>query len=347
MPQVLERLPVTHRSSAERILFVDDERRVLSSMRAMFRRHYDVLVAQSGADALTILREEEIDVIVSDQRMPEMTGVELLAEAKNVAPQATRILLTGYADLDAIEASINTSEVFRYLIKPCPPDELKSTIALAMHRAKLGDVDTSNVVPLPTRTRPAEAEPPLLTSVVDDTAASSPTTEQIAADTEVLVLSGDEGLLRGVDAAIDGSRIIHVTPLVRDALKILEEFDIGVVITDIATDPAAIADLNETLRSVTPDLVTMIASDRADAPSLIELINSGHLFRFLLKPIQPAQCGIWIESGAKRHADLRSHRAESGLSETSTMLFPSRRPDLMTRAMGWLRRSAARWRARR
>ena len=113
------------------VLFVDDEPRVLTSMRAMFRRDYEVLLANSGQEALDLLRGHTVDVIVSDQRMPGMTGVEVLKAVKHLAPKAMRILLTGYADLNAIEASINEGEVFRYLTKPCPSDQLKEAIGLA------------------------------------------------------------------------------------------------------------------------------------------------------------------------------------------------------------------------
>ena len=106
-------LPATGRKYT--LLFVDDERRVLTSMRAMFRREYQVLLANSGLEALALLREHKVDVIVSDQRMPGMTGIEVLKQVKVLAPNAMRILLTGYADLQAIEASINEGEVFRYL----------------------------------------------------------------------------------------------------------------------------------------------------------------------------------------------------------------------------------------
>lgn len=123
------------------LLFVDDERRVLTSMRAMFRREYEVLLANSGHEAIEILEErDDIHVVVSDQRMPEMTGVELLATVKTDYPSSMRILLTGYADLDAVEASINESEVFRYLMKPCPTDELKGAVRLAVQAARVSEM---------------------------------------------------------------------------------------------------------------------------------------------------------------------------------------------------------------
>ena len=115
-----------------KILFVDDEARVLTAMRAMFRRDYEVHLANSGAEALGVLREHDIDVVVSDQRMPEMTGVEMLKEARSIAPRTMRVLLTGYADLAAIEHAINESEVIRYLMKPCPREQLREVVSLAV-----------------------------------------------------------------------------------------------------------------------------------------------------------------------------------------------------------------------
>lgn len=114
-----------------KLLFVDDEQRVLNSMRIMFRRKFELYLASHGAQALDIVKEEDIDVIIADHRMPKMTGVEVLTAVRALSPRTVRILLTGYADLDAVEGSINESEVFRFLTKPCPPQQLRDTIELA------------------------------------------------------------------------------------------------------------------------------------------------------------------------------------------------------------------------
>ena len=111
------------------IMFVDDEERVLKSMRAMFRRDYQVLLANSGEEALSLLADNVIDVVVSDQRMPHMTGVEVLSQIKQRSPDTVRILLTGYADLAAVEASLNEAEVYKYLMKPCPAEEVRGAVA--------------------------------------------------------------------------------------------------------------------------------------------------------------------------------------------------------------------------
>jgi len=135
-----------------RLLFVDDEQRVLNSMRIMFRRQFDLFLASAGSEALDIVRDKDIDVIVADHRMPKMTGVEVLSKVRSLSPRTVRILLTGYADLDAVEGSINDSEVFRFLTKPCAPQQLRETIELA---AKL-----AREAPPP----PPPADEPLLTS---------------------------------------------------------------------------------------------------------------------------------------------------------------------------------------
>jgi DNA-binding NtrC family response regulator len=119
-----------------RLLFVDDEQRVLNSMRIMFRRRFDLFLASHGKEALDIIKEKDIDVIVADHRMPQMTGVEVLSKVRSLSPRTVRILLTGYADLDAVEGSINDSEVFRFLTKPCAPQQLKDTIERAAQLAR-------------------------------------------------------------------------------------------------------------------------------------------------------------------------------------------------------------------
>ena len=114
------------------VLFVDDEERVLNALSYLFRDIYDVETATSGALALERLRERRFHVLVSDQRMPEMPGVELLRQAKDAAPGTVRLLLTGYSDLAAIVGSVNDGEVFRFVSKPWQEEDLCATIAEAV-----------------------------------------------------------------------------------------------------------------------------------------------------------------------------------------------------------------------
>ena len=144
-----QRRPARGRKPKPAVLFVDDEQRVLNSMRALFRRDYDVHITTRGSEAIELLQQKTIDVIVADQRMPEMTGVEVLGAGKKVSPNTVRILLTGYADLDAIEGSINVGEVFRFLSKPCPPNHLRETLKLAVDIARSTRAEAEVAKPQP------------------------------------------------------------------------------------------------------------------------------------------------------------------------------------------------------
>lgn len=113
------------------VLYVDDEENNLRSFRATFRRMYDVHVAISGEEGLKILRENDIEVIITDQRMPEMTGIEFLIQVLELNAEPMRMLLTGYSDINAVIDSINKGQVYRYLTKPWNEDELRSAIESA------------------------------------------------------------------------------------------------------------------------------------------------------------------------------------------------------------------------
>ena len=96
-----------------RVLFVDDEERIVSLLRTIFRQSYEVHTATSGAQALEIIASTHIHVIVSDQRMPGMLGIDLLSRVRQLSPNTMRVLLTGYSDLAAIVGSVNDGEVHR------------------------------------------------------------------------------------------------------------------------------------------------------------------------------------------------------------------------------------------
>ena len=110
------------------ILVVDDEEEILHSLRGLLRLEFEVYTANSGRDALKILEQEAIHVILSDQRMPAMAGVELLSRARGERPGAVRVMFTGYTDVKAVISAINQGGVFRYLVKPWQPDELLAAL---------------------------------------------------------------------------------------------------------------------------------------------------------------------------------------------------------------------------
>jgi signal transduction histidine kinase len=111
-----------------KVLFVDDDEANLAVCEAMFGGEFQVLTAPSGAEALALLRKHEVAVVVSDQRMPIMSGIELLEQVRGEFPDAARILVTAYTDSHAAIEAINRGRVRRYLRKPWEPSELKAEI---------------------------------------------------------------------------------------------------------------------------------------------------------------------------------------------------------------------------
>lgn len=106
------------------ILLVDDEPDILYSLVGLLRRDFEVHTAESGAQALEIMAEHTIHVLVTDQRMPQMTGSELTQKVHQQYPATTRILFTGYADIKSVIEAINSGGLYRYVTKPWDPDEL-------------------------------------------------------------------------------------------------------------------------------------------------------------------------------------------------------------------------------
>jgi signal transduction histidine kinase len=113
------------------ILIVDDEPDVLESLRHLFHRRYRVLTASHGQEALRVLDQDPAQVVLSDQRMPGMTGDQFLAEVRQRHPDAIRLLFTGYADIQAVIKAVNQGGIFRYILKPWDAAELEATLAQA------------------------------------------------------------------------------------------------------------------------------------------------------------------------------------------------------------------------
>lgn len=111
-----------------KVLYVDDEGDNLTAFKAAFRREFEIFTAISGNEALKIVVKEIPEVIVTDQRMPNMSGIEFLQEVIKINSSSMRLLLTGFADISAVIDAINKGQVYRYLTKPWNHDEVKQAI---------------------------------------------------------------------------------------------------------------------------------------------------------------------------------------------------------------------------
>jgi response regulator RpfG family c-di-GMP phosphodiesterase len=115
-------------SSKHTLMVVDDEPNVCDSVHDLLRREFRVLKARSAAEGIKLMEQNEVHIIMTDQRMPQITGVEFLSKIRARHPRAIRMLFTGYADLDSIIAAINQGHIFQFLKKPWQPEELEAAV---------------------------------------------------------------------------------------------------------------------------------------------------------------------------------------------------------------------------
>jgi serine/threonine-protein kinase len=238
------------------ILFVDDEERILNALRLLFHQTYDVTVATGGEAALQLAKQRPFHVIVSDQRMPGMLGVELLRELKLISPNSVRMLLTGYSDLAAIVGSVNDGEVFRFISKPWNQDDLQATIAEAVTIAIA-----------------LEASPPPRAQAV-----------RSSADVAALVLD-DAPLARAArEMSGDLCRVVHANNL-DDALHALAVNEIAVLIADLESQRVDNTVLFKLLKQEHPQTLVIVTTSASDSELIISLINEARIFRFVNKPV--------------------------------------------------------------
>ena len=122
------------------LLMVDDDENILAALKRLLRRDgYRLLTATSGKQGLEILQHDIVDVVISDQRMPKMTGVEFLRQAKTICPETVRIVLSGYTELGSVTDAINEGAIYKFLTKPWDDGLLRASIHEAFQRKELND----------------------------------------------------------------------------------------------------------------------------------------------------------------------------------------------------------------
>ncbi|HEX8739479.1 MAG TPA: response regulator [Casimicrobiaceae bacterium] len=275
------------RTAGERpkILFLDDEERIVNALAALFRYKYQVFTATSGPQALAIMRQYHVHVVVSDQRMPEMTGVEFLRQAKAVSADTVRILLTGFSDLPAIIDSVNDGEVYRFLNKPWGNQEIQAVIAdaLAIGIALEADRGTAAAV---SRTPVAPA---------------APAHERPA----VLMLHDRRETFERLRPLLDDCHPFYFARTVDECIDALHSKPVGVVVSDLQVGKRDTTELLKVLKQEHPHILTIVVADTADADQVVELINQAKIFRYVLAPYKPQKLKFFIESAL---AQLQRYR---------------------------------------
>lgn len=282
-----------------RLLFVDDEPRVLVALKSIFRTDYEVKTTTSGAEALDILDEWPAEVIVSDQRMPTMSGVQLLKQAAEVRPQTTRVLLTGYSDLDAVMSSVNDSEIFRFVTKPWQRPQIRGTIEAAVRLAREAEQQPRITPPPP----PPQADEELAPALAQPAAPVDASSNLDQAG--VLILDPDASERAYLLQMLDGGRPVFAAGTLDEALQLLDSENIGTVIAESLIDGELVTSLLNGLRQVRHDLVCVVLTRQPDAQHIIDLINYGQVYRVLRKPLNPGLLRGTVNMAAWRHDMLQ------------------------------------------
>jgi eukaryotic-like serine/threonine-protein kinase len=288
-PQAPAKPPPPPAPAKMRVLFVDDDERVLNALRALFRDQFDVATAASGAAALELLRATPAQIVVSDQRMPEMSGVELLREVKKSMPRTVRLLLTGYSDLAAMVGSINEGEVFRFVKKPWDNDEIRDVMKeAAAVAAKLGPPAA-----------PAAATP-----------GAKPRSPRTTGS--LLVIDTDASLAKGLQRLLSAEATVHQAATPADAAKILQVHDVAAVIADLRAGAGGIVSLFKLLKAKRPETLSILISDQPDSEVVADLINQAHIYRFLAKPVNGRELRSHVSEALRRYAAFRESKAAKG-----------------------------------
>ncbi len=257
-------------SEKPNLLCIDDDKRILRSLKALFRSTHNVYATTSPAEFTQLLSEHHMHVVISDQRMPEAQGTELLSFVKNMSPDTMRILLTGYADADAVVDSVNESEIFCYIQKPWEIDEIRSIVQqatdIAKRLEKLSDIefiDGDDFEPF-------------------DELTFGDSVDVIDHRPRVLYLDKDDYSTQLFnDTFASNYDIFSLAEPARVAASVnAKDFAIAVIDATFTSD---ISSLIGKLKQENPLLLPIVLSHTNDSELLVTLINKKQIFRFCNK----------------------------------------------------------------
>ncbi len=318
-----------------KILFVDDEPHILEALSQLFDSMYDVHTANSGAEAIEYVRQTpDIAIVVSDQRMPQMKGIDVLKAIKEISPDTVRILLTGYADADAILDSVNVGEVFRYIKKPWSTEQIREVMSLAAMTYTTRKQAKSSApkptapppTPQPVNTITAAMEQLLKQKSVEenffnklsDTHKASSTEEVFeraflgkSGKPKILVVDDEQGVLVALSQLLSDEYEVITCQSADEAVKLLEQDSfVTLLLTDQRMPKKTGTELLIDSRSIAPLVPKVLITAYTDVEDVIRLINEGQIFRYIQKPWNPEKLRETITEAVM----LYKHQITSHLS---------------------------------
>jgi serine/threonine-protein kinase len=321
------------------ILLLHSQQSKLDSLSTGFDDRYSVHCATSGTEALNTLTETPIHVLVSAQSLPGMSGLDAIREAKKRSPDTIGILLATGNQQDGLEALVGDKEVFQIVRGEISPQALRELIDNATKQVRLTALSES------ANDLAANVDEPMGEHIVMETSENGsaiisdgtstmpvlkPQKVQISATAggrtvDVLVLTKDEEFLATIKDSSRGLHNVHHVTTPTQSEEIIRNYKVGVLVTDAAMVGSNIEILTQRLRTTVPRLVAVVAGRRDDGELLMDLINRGQVYRFLLKPVSPGRARLAIEASVKHHleaADSAFKSAESAAKAPATKRAP-------------------------
>ena len=302
-----------------KIAFIDDEPRILRSLKMHFRQSRDVFTTTDATELMKYVSEHDVQVVISDQRMPDKQGTEVLRDIKEASPNTIRILLTGYADLNAVIDSVNDGEIYRYITKPWQNDELKKIVNKATEIAQQTQDITQNM----------------------KQGDESQSFMNASSKRNILVLDDDESIYQEIKNQFKSTYTVSWASNLEQAAKLLQKKKFGVTITDATLNEENITPIVYALKNIQPDLMVLMLTEFKDAHMVIDLINKGQVYRCLPRPTNFSIMSISLDRAFEHHERLvqqpilaTRHHVEE-VPEAETFNFSERLKGFFAKFRGW------------
>lgn len=304
-----------------KIAFIDDEPRILRSLKMHFRQSHDVFTTTDASELMKYVSEHNVQVVISDQRMPDKQGTEVLRDIKAASPNTLRILLTGYADLNAVIDSVNEGEIYRYITKPWQNDELKQIVNKATEIAQQTQEITQNTI--------------------ENNATQHCVGSSTGSKRNILVLDDDESVYQQIKSHFKSAYSVSWASNLEQAAKLLQKKRFGVTITDSTLNKENITPIVYALKNIQPDLMVLMLTEFKDAHMVIDLINKGQVYRCLPRPTNFSIMSISLDRAFDHHERLveqpilaARHHVEE-VTESEALNFSERLKGFFAKFRGW------------
>ena len=326
------------------VLLLHSEQSTLDTLSSGFGDRYTVHCATSGSEALNTLTETPINIIVTAQELPGMSGLEALREAKKRSPDTIGILLAGNSG-QGLEALVGAEEVFQIVRGNVTTDSIKKLVDNATQQMRLMALaesanDTAANVDEPSEHIVMETSENGSTIISGGTGrmpALNPEKVSAAAavgaqSVDVLVLTKDQEFLTTIKESSRGMHTVHYANTLKQADELIREHQVGVAVVDAAMVGEKVEQLTQHLRMGSARLVSIVAGRRDDGEMLMDLINRGKVYRFLLKPVSPGRARLAVESSVKHHLEApdAAFKIKSGPAPVKPAAAPPPKPAAKT-----------------